>query len=1022
MNQTKHSDGHAKAVRRIQKAVRGYATRLDLSGLGIDDLSPDAEDLLSGLPQLQVLYLGNNNLTDLPAVLAHLVELRVVYLTGNRLGASEQRRWSALGRLSKLERLALNGNQLTAIPAVIGQLTSLERLHLDNNLITALPASIGQLTRLRQLDLHHNQIAAIAKEIVGLRSLEDLDLNTNKISVLPGELGRLSNLRRLYLHNNEIASIPTELGSLARLEELFLQANRIALIPKTLGNLIALQKLHLQRNHLGALPDALGNLSYLKELCLQENRITELPETLGSLSQLATLYLQSNRLTTIPVGLSRIDSLREIYLHNNHIRSIPAEFQRMRWLSRLLLHGNSELDLPAEVLGPTEEEVRNGKQPKPPTEILAYYFANSAGSRPLNEAKLILVGQGAVGKTSLVRKLTTGAFSLDESTTHGIRITDWRCTLSRHETVAVHIWDFGGQEMMHATHRFFLTTRSLYLLVFDRRLGEHDLQADYWFRMIRTYGGPDAPVIVVLNKQKREPFDVNRGRWLELYGQDLHFVTTDCDDDTSIELLAEEIRKQLAGMKNVKSGFPRQWFTIKDRLAGMRRDFIEYHRYQDLCASEGVSNPDDQHLLAGYLHDLGIALQYRDDPRLRFAYVLKPDWVTGGIYALLHAPAASLGVLTVERARAALDPKKYSDEAMHFLLGLLEKFELSFALNDQERRVLVPQLLPDQQPPSVQEFRPAECLNFSYEYPVVPEGLLPRFIVRTHHLSKGEDRWKSGVILRHRNGSRALVRAELAARQVRAHVTGPPSERRDLLAIIRHNLDVIHGEYNIEVRELVYAREAPETELAVLELQTLRDAGESRRVLVVNGKVLKPEITVLLQDVEESEVMPLRLFLSYSHADAKHVEQLRKGLKVMERNGLIRTWYDREIATGQEWKPTILRELGEADAIICQLSADFLASEFCFRTELGEAIKRQSAGQAVLIAYVLRACGWRRVDQLSRFQLLPRDGKPLRDWRDPDQYWEVITDGIEAALKKLRQDPRLLAKRAQDQRASTVGG
>ena len=57
------------------------------------------------------------------------------------------------------------------------------------------------------------------------------------------------------------------------------------------------------------------------------------------------------------------------------------------------------------------------------------------------------------------------------------------------------------------------------------------------------------------------------------------------------------------------------------------------------------------------------------------------------------------------------------------------------------------------------------------------------------------------------------------------------------------------------------------------------------------------------------------------------------------------------------------------------------------------------------------------------FALAPaRDGKPLRDWRDPDQYWEVITDGIEAALKKLRQDPRLLAKRAQDQRASTVGG
>src|SRR5437870_5822303 len=73
--------------------------------------------------------------------------------------------------------------------------------------------------------------------------------------------------------------------------------------------------------------------------------------------------------------------------------------------------------------------------------------------------------------------------------------------------VAVHIWDFGGQEMMHATHQFFLTARSLYLLVLNRRPGGINREADYWFRLVRAFGGKDAPVIVVLNKQKDEPFD-----------------------------------------------------------------------------------------------------------------------------------------------------------------------------------------------------------------------------------------------------------------------------------------------------------------------------------------------------------------------------------------------------------------------------------------------------------------------------------------------------------------------------------
>src|SRR5262249_17761278 len=152
-------------------------------------------------------------------------------------------------------------------------------------------------------------------------------------------------------------------------------------------------------------------------------------------------------------------------------------------LTRLFLHRNPGLGIPDEILGPTNiDVVVERKQPKPPEEILNYYFSQRAGSRPLNEAKLILVGQGGVGKTSLVKTLTTGRFKSSEKSTEGIKISDWSCSLTRKEKVTLHIWDFGGQEMMHATHQFFLTARTLYLLVLNRRQGGLDREADYWFR------------------------------------------------------------------------------------------------------------------------------------------------------------------------------------------------------------------------------------------------------------------------------------------------------------------------------------------------------------------------------------------------------------------------------------------------------------------------------------------------------------------------------------------------------------
>ena len=600
--------------------------------------------------------------------------------------------------------------------------------------------------------------------------------------------------------------------------------------------------------------------------------------------------------------------------------------------------------------------------------------------------------------------LMTGKFDEGEKATEGIKISDWPCPLNPTEKVTLHIWDFGGQEMMHATHQFFLTARTLYLLVLESRGGGCDEEADYWFRLIRTFGGKDAPVVIVLNKQKLAPFDVNRAAWLEKYAGNIEaFAETDCADAKSIYRLQESIQARLDGLESLKARFPTRWFAIKEALATMPAAFVRFADYRALCRANGEENPESQDSLSGFLHDLGIALNYRNDPRLRFAYVLKPEWVTKGIYTLLHAFVTAKGIFTPAEAEQVLGRQGYSVEAVNFLLGLMERFELSFPLPGPAQQILIPQLLDDQQPPAAGEFQPKACLNFGYRYAIVPEGLLPRFIVRTHHLSDPAARWKSGVILHHpASGCRALVRADAADKQVRIHIDGPADARRDLLAIIRYNFEVIHADYGVQPEDLVYPAGVPERPINLEDLSALRTAGaDTYPVVLPDKKVIQPPIADLMNAVDTQRPQ-LKLFLSYSHRDEKAIQELRKDLKLMERNGLIRPWSDHALTAGELWEARILQELNEADIIVCQLSRDFLASDFCVLKELETAIQRKQRGEAELFAYVLKDCGWKEVPNLSKFQILP---SPLPD-RNRDKYWRTVAEELQKTITKLRESPR----------------
>ncbi len=229
-------------------------------------------------------------------------------------------------------------------------------------------------------------------------------------------------------------------------------------------------------------------------------------------------------LKEVPPEIGQLSRLKTLWLNDNQLASVPDALQSLTNLKVLRLHNNPALNLPESVLG---KLTGNPDEAAKPADILAYYFATLQAARPLLEAKLILVGRGGVGKSSLVDRLVNNTFDPKKSQTDGIAITEWRVKLKQKETARLNIWDFGGQEIMHSTHQFFLTERSLYLVVLNGRecLGNED--AEYWLRLVSSFG-KGAPAIVVLNKIKTTPVDLDERSLRQRYPFIRAFIRTDC--------------------------------------------------------------------------------------------------------------------------------------------------------------------------------------------------------------------------------------------------------------------------------------------------------------------------------------------------------------------------------------------------------------------------------------------------------------------------------------------------------------
>lgn len=717
--------------------------------------------------------------------------------------------------------------------------------------IDRLPPEIGALTALQTLRLQHNQLTTLPPEIGALTALQTLWLDNNQLTTLPPEIGALTELQTLWLHNNQLTTLPPEIGALAALQVLWLDQNQLTTLPPEIGTLTALQKLNIDNNRLTVLPPEIAALTALQRLDLYNNQIIALPPEIAALTALRRLLLINNHLTALPAEIAALTALQEIYLHNNPLLRIPDE-----------------------VLGPDLNMVLTGIKPQPAREILRYYLSTLGGARQLREIKLMLVGRGEVGKSTLVDALQGRAFKRNRPRTDGIAITPWQINPKGGKAI-VRIWDFGGQEIMHGTHQFFLTQRAIYIVLVDGRDNRSMREAEYWLKHVRAFGG-NSTVLVVMNRQENYKFDLDRNVLAAKYSVDVdHFFPTECSEPKTVAPVRKVIKSLVAEILAQQKHFPAKWWPIKEALEQLKRDYLTDGEYRELCMKQEIHDVEEQGELLDRLNDLGVIVHFGDDDGLAEIKVLAPEWATDGVYRVITNEVLreqKHGKLNAKALREILPGKRWPEPRhRRYVIDLMQRFDLCFPAEGAKGVYIVPELLP-KKTPALSDWKAKECVVFRYTYPILPQGVIPRFISKSHSMSEGRQRWRTGVVLEH-DDAEALVRADEDASTIDIWVRGTHRDtRRALLAIIRAKFDEIHqGFKGLNPEELVGVPEHPSVFASYSDMILDERAGVKTTRVTIDGERSEIELDHILSGVESPE-----------RRAARNIETRRQGNKVVQ--------------------------------------------------------------------------------------------------------------------------------------------
>lgn len=734
-------------------------------------------------------------------------------------------------------------------------------------------------------------------------------------------------MKKSDFSNRSLTSMPDGLFSQPEtITELDLKGNRLSSLPEEFGTLVNLEVLDLSSNQLAALPDSFRKLAKLRKLNLYSNELPAIPGVLENLKALENLNIRANRLESLPEWMGQLPHLRILDVSNNNIDSIPRQLclDLEKWgkISRLRLESN-----------PIEKKIPKGILELEAMDIVRTILEFEKGTlKYFEEIKVVVLGGGRVGKTSLIHSLTNYSGGMEpapdelaagERGTRGIDIYDWRIRVGP-RTIKVNFWDFGGQRIQHDIHRFFLSEETIYLVVTTPRSADHSQGvegAEYWFRHLKHLQGEDhkSPVFLVFH-QADDPKDE------ELIGDELERLKnlgyqfeghafTSIFRENSIKRFGNTLEDIILKLRDKEKAVPESWIKVRDRLASVKDPYMRYQSFKEIVDGEEGKKADDAmaRRLLERLHNLGVVVKFDPDGSFDRILVFDPNWVVKPIYEIILSETArkNKGVVNARRIweDEILQGLKYpyNEADTGLILNLMETYHLCFPLGGGEKQsYLIPALLETKRPEA--SFPDEEnALRFRYNYNYdnnkdltdFIDSVIFRFIAKYHHKIKEENgvplRWRHGVVLKHLGEGNELVPCEAEVvrsdnkREINIRVFGPVGLRHRQLDLLRHMIAEIHDELIKEKvqGEIPIGRPPNEKWIPYFDLDSLLKQGQKEIRLLglpqtINvEEVLAPYLGGDVQPAEDQHLV--WLLRNVTQTSPEHSSKIIEGLlSIME--------------------------------------------------------------------------------------------------------------------------------------------
>ncbi|GAB2198111.1 leucine-rich repeat domain-containing protein [Sessilibacter sp. MAH4] len=806
------AENYAEAERRIENWQPGE--ELDLSDLEELEEIPES---IAELKELQVLNISETKVSDL-SLLSSLSNLKQVSFMWSHVTDL-----SSLSGLSNLQKLNCGNSQVPDLRPLIG-LSNLQTLYCENTRVTDLRPLIG-LKNLKELNCVVTKVTDLSplsglinlqefccggtqvtdlSPLRGLSNLQKLDCGGTEVSDL-SPLSGLSNLQVLHCSYAQVTDL-SPLSGLSKLQELYCSDTQVTdLSPlRGLSNLQSLDCWGTQVTDLSPLSglsnlkvlncgktqandlSPLGGLINLQEFNCGHTQVTDL-SPLGGLINLQEFNCGHTQVRDLS-PLIGLGLLRKLNVFFCPITAIPLELVYSKSLNELILGDCKITELPNEVLS------KFGYDNCLPR-LRAHFTDLAESQNQQQDAKLMIIGNGRVGKTQICRQLSDLEFEKNSDSTHGITISS--AAVPNHKTARFNLWDFGGQDIYHGTHALFMRNRAVFLLAWMPEMEESETHSYggmtfrnypllYWLNYIKQFGGTDCSVIIVQThcdepgQAQTLPSDV-----YAMLGEFKYWKTLDYSafNNRGRAALDEALTEAYQQIDQPFIGEGRQrvidqlqtWIDDDSKRPVEQRQHrtIQYDDFVTLCENTGgISNPK---LFLNFMHNCGYVFYQKG--LFNNQIILDQAWALEAIYAVFNRD--NCYKILKEKMHGKFDRDLlaillwdelgFSEQEQVLFLNLMESCNICFGLNKRWQKeslehkfeYLAPDLLPELPPEGLTEKwnpnLPIEKVVFSYE-------LLPSVLLRNFMAEIGKDAglagdyWLNGFFVPERTThSRALI-------------------------------------------------------------------------------------------------------------------------------------------------------------------------------------------------------------------------------------------------------------------------